>query len=117
MPTAAYKHKLSIGVVTIIAMVAVLLPACMAVGCGMGASGMAGSTMLGFNAACAKTMTSVAQAAIAPGSPQTLLLTLFAALAMVLVLFAPPLTMRPVRAVAEDPPPPPENPRGVRLII
>ena len=117
MPTSAFKRKLSIGVVTIFTMVAVLLPACMAVGCGTGAFGMAGSTMLGFNAACSQTMASVAQAAIVPGSPQTLLLTLVAALAMVRVLFAPPLTMRPVRAVAEDPPPPPEDPRGVRLII
>ena len=110
-------QKFSIGVVTIMAMVAVLLPACMAVGCSMGLSGMAGSKMLGLTSACAKTVTSVAQAAVAPGSQQSLILTLVAALGMVVVFFAPPLVMRPVRAVAEDPPPKPEDPRGVRLII
>ena len=117
MPTKANMHKLSLGVVIIIAMVAVLLPVCMSVGCDMGATGMGDSSMLGFNAICIDMSTGLAPAATAPGSPQTLILTLVAALGMVLVLFSPPLTMRPVRAVAEDPPPPPEDPRGVRLII
>ena len=117
MPTSANMHKLSLGLVIIIAMVAALLPACMAIACGTQMTGMPGSTGLGFTSQCAGTMTSGALAAISPGSPQTFILTLVAALGVVLVLVSPPLAMRPLRAVAEDPPPPPEDPRGVRLII
>jgi len=121
VPTAANIRRVSIGVLTIIAIVAVLLPVCMAMGCNMGSGmaggSMAGGPMAGFNAECASTMTSLAQAAIAPGSQLTFLLTLVAALGMAFVLFSPPLTMRLVPIVAEEPPPPPEDPRGVRLII
>jgi len=115
--TTANIRRISIGVLTIVAMVAVLLPVCMAIGCDMGSTGMAGGPMSGFTTQCASTMTSLAQAAIAPGSQLTLLLTLVAALGMVFVLYSPSLTMRLVPIVAEDPPPPPDDPRGVRLII
>ena len=110
-------RKLSMGVVIIIAMVAVLLPACMAVGCGMNTMSMTGSSVLGFNSGCTATMTSVVQVATAPGSPQSLILLLVAAFGAASVLASPLLATRLVRIVAEEPPPPPEDPRGVRLII
>lgn len=110
-------RKLSIGVVAIIAMVVVLLPLCMAAGCGMSSVGMTGSSALGFSSDCSNAMTSVAEAAIAPGSPQSLILLLVVAFGLAFALAAPSLTVRLVRVVAEDPPPPPEDPRGVRLII
>jgi hypothetical protein len=103
--------------VIIIAMVAVLLPLCMMVGCDMSASQMLGSSTLGFSNACVSTITSNAQAAIAPGNMQTLILTLVAALGVVFVLTAPQSSMRLVRAVAEDPPAPPEDPRGARFLV
>ena len=62
-------------------------------------------------------MTSAAQAAIAPGNLQSLILLLVAAFGVAFVFAAPSLAMRLVRVVAEEPPPPPEDPRGVRLII
>jgi hypothetical protein len=105
------------GVVIIIAMVAVLLPMCMAFGCGMSPMAMMGSSTLGFSSDCGNTMTSVAQAATAPGSPQSLIMLLVAAFGLAFVLASPPLSARLVRVVAEEPPPPPEDPRGVRLII
>jgi hypothetical protein len=111
-------RKVSLIMTIIIAMIAVLLPVCMVVQCGMGADQMAmGSHGLSFGGACVGTMTSGAQAAIAPGSPLSLILLLVAAFGGALVLTAPPLVVRPVRAMAEDPPPPPEDPRGERLII
>jgi ABC-type spermidine/putrescine transport system permease subunit II len=103
--------------VIIIAMVAVLLPLCMMVGCDMSASQMLGSSTLGFSNACVSTMTSNAQAAIAPGNLQSLILTLVAALGAVFILTTPQFTMRLVRVVAEDPPPPPEDPRGARFLV
>lgn len=120
MPATADIRKFSLGMVVIIAMITVLLPLCMAVACDMGTSGMSGmtgSSVLGFNAECVSAITGGAQAAIAPGSQQSLILTLVAALAVMFVLAIPPVTMRSILAVAEDPPAPPEDPRGVRLII
>jgi hypothetical protein len=105
------------GVVIIIAMVAVLLPVCMAVSCGMSPMSMMGTSMLGFSSDCGSTMTSAVQAAIAPGSPQSLILMLVAAFGVASVLASPRLSTRLVRAVAEDPHAPPDDPRGVRLII
>ena len=105
------------GVVIILAMVAVLLPLCMAVGCGMSPMGMAGSSMLGFSSECTDAMVTTAQLATAPGSPQSLILLLVAAFAGAFVLASPPLSARLVRVVAESPPAPPDDPRGVRLII
>lgn len=117
MPAHANMRKLSMGPVIAIAMVAVLLPLCMAVDCGMGAGGMHHSSMLGFASDCSSPMALAAPAAIAPGSPQSLILLLVAAFGGALALTSPPLAVRFVRAAAVDPPPPPEDPRGVRLII
>lgn len=120
MPVNADIRKLSVGMVIIIAMITVLLPLCMAISCDMGMtgmSGMTGSSVLGFNADCVDVMTGGAQAAIAPGSQQSIILTLVAALAVMFVLAFPPAAMRSIRVVAEDPPAPPDDPRGVRLII
>lgn len=117
MPAQANMRRLSMGTVIAIAMITVLLPMCMALDCGMGSGGMHHSSMLGFSSECASAMTVVAQAAVTPGSPQSLIMLLVAAFAGALVLTSPPLAMRLVRVVAEEPPPPPEDPRGVRLII
>ena len=117
MYAPADMRKVSMAMVIIIAMVAVLLPLCMMVGCGMSTSQMLGSPILGFSSACATTMTSNAQAAIAPGNLQSLILTLVAALGVVFVLTTPQFTMRLIRVGAEDPPPPPEDPRGARFLV
>jgi ABC-type spermidine/putrescine transport system permease subunit II len=103
--------------VIIFAMVSVLLPLCMMVGCGMSTSEMLGSSMLGFSSQCATTMTSTAEAAIAPANLQSLILTLVAALGVVFVLAAPQQSTRLIRVLAEDPPAPPEDPLGARFIV
>jgi hypothetical protein len=118
VPATANIRRVSTGVVIIISMVAVLLPLCMAVGCGMSPIDMMGhSSTLGFSSDCTAAMSSAAQAAVAPGSPQSLILLLVAAFGLAFVLAAPSPAVRLVRVVAEDPPAPPEDPRGVRLII
>lgn len=103
--------------VIIIAMIAVLLPLCMMVECSMGASQAMGSHGIGFGSDCVTAITGGAQAAITPGSVQSLILLLVAAFGGALAFAATPLTTRLVRAVAEDSPAPPDDPRGVRLII
>ena len=118
MPATTDIRRLSQTMVVIIAMVAVLLPLCMAVRCGRGSRGLMGhSSMLGFSSECVDVMSSGAEAAIAPGSPQSLILLLVAAFGLAFVLAAPSPAVRLVRVVAEDPPAPPEDPRGVRLIV
>jgi len=117
VPATVNIRRFAQTMVIIFAMVAVLLPLCMAVGCGMGSMSMDGSSMLGFSSDCVKVMTSGAEAATAPGSPQSLILLLVAAFGLAFAIASPPLSSRLVRVVAEEPPPPPEDPRGVRLII
>lgn len=117
VPTTANIDRVSLTMVIIISVVAVLLPLCMAIGCDMATMGMTGSSTLGFSSKCADVMASGAQAAIAPGSPQSLIMLLVAAFCMAFVLAAPQPIRRFLRVVAEDPPAPPEDPRGVRLII
>jgi len=117
VPANADIRKFSVGMLIIIAMIAVLLPLCMAISCDMGMGEVMGSSTLGLSAECITTVTGGAQAAITPGNQQSLILTLVAALAVALVIAFPPLTMTPLRALAEVPPDPPDDPRGVRLII
>lgn len=117
MPTTANIRRVSLSMAIVIAMITVLLPLCMMVECGMSAGEMVSTPGLGFSSQCKTTMTSVAQAAVDPGNPFSLIVLLFAAFAGALALTTPPLSMRLVRTVAEDPPAPPEDPRGVRLII
>jgi hypothetical protein len=113
-------RKVSLIMVIIVSMVAVLLPLCVMLECGMSSpSAMLGhhGAAVGFSAACVTAMTDAAQPAILGGNQQSLILTLVAVLGIAAVLVQPPLAMRPLRAAAEDPPPPPEDPRGARLII
>ena len=117
MPATANIHKVSLTMVIIIGMVAVLLPLCMMAVCGMSASEMLAAPGFGFSKTCVTSTTSGVQAAIEAGTQQSLILTLVAALGVALVGMFPPLTMRPLRAVAEDPPAPPADPRGARLIV
>lgn len=111
-------RKVSIAMVIIFSMVAVLLPLCVMLGCGMNMSHMLGShTGFGFTDACTSAAGSVAQVAIAPGNLQTLIMTLVVALGLVFALALPQQSTRLVRVVAEEPPPPPEDPLGARFIV
>ncbi|MDO8986820.1 MAG: hypothetical protein Q7V14_01155 [Coriobacteriia bacterium] len=117
MPALDNIRRISAAMVIIIAMVAVLLPLCMMVGCGMGFSEMMDAPAFGVGAACVNAMGSSAQAALAAGNPQSLILLLVAVLGATLVLFAPSLSVRPSYAVAKCPPDAPRDPLGVRLIV
>lgn len=117
MPALADIRKVSLATVIILAMVTVLLPLCMMIGCGMGFTEMMGSPVLGLSSSCVNTMTTGAQVAISSGSPLSLILLMLAVVGGALLLLAPSLDVRPLRAVADNPPDPPADPRGVRLII
>ena len=111
-------RKVSIAMVIILAMVAVLLPLCVMIGCGMDTGHMMGShTGFGFTDACTNAAGDAAQAAIAPGNLQTLIMTLVVALGLVFSLALPQPSAHLVRIVAEEPPPPPEDPLGARFIV
>lgn len=111
-------RKVSMIMVVAIAMVAVLLPMCAMLQCQMTPLEMLHSHMgLGFSSRCATTMDSAAQAAVAPGSLQTIILMLFAVMGFVYALALPSRSVRFVRVSAEEPPPPPEDPLGTRLTI
>ncbi|MBU4555646.1 MAG: hypothetical protein KJ747_02100 [Actinobacteria bacterium] len=117
MPTLANIRRLSAAMTIIIAMVAVLLPLCMMVGCGMGFSEMMDAPAFGVGVACVNAMGNVAQVALAAGNPQSLILLMVAVLGAAVVLFAPLLTLRQSYAAAEFPPDAPRDPLGVRLIV
>lgn len=117
MPTIPTTRRFSIATVIIFAMITVLLPLCMMVGCGMTLGEMTHASAFGLSSACVNTMASGAQAAIESGSPLSLILLLVAVFGGMLVFAAPPLAMRTLRTDAEDPPAPPLDPRGVRLIV
>jgi len=111
-------RKVSIVTVTIFALVAVLLPLCAMLECGMSPVEMGSHHIgLGFSSTCVTTTTSVAQAAIAPGNLQTLIMTLVVALGLAFALALPDQSTGLVRVLAEEPPPPPEDPRGARFIV
>ncbi len=117
MPTVANTRRFSAATVIIFAMITVLLPLCMMVGCGMTFGEMASAPALGLSSACLNTMVDGPLAAINPGSPMSFILLLVAVLGVVFVLAAPGLALRPLCAAAESPPAPPLDPRGVRLIV
>ena len=85
---------------------------------GMSLGGMSHSAAPVFKAVCdmASRTAGVVENALPPSSP-TLLIGLFAALALALVSLVPRLTLFRLLALVGDPPAPPGDPRGVCLLI
>lgn len=119
VPTRIDIRKVSLTMAVVVAMIAIALPLCQALACDMGMGSMSSSfDGTGFSSACdLGTMITTAPAGVVPPGAQSLLFSLAMLVVMALVTVFPPRQLRLVRAVAEDPPAPPEDPRGVRLII
>ncbi len=115
------SRKSLIALAIAVALVAIVVPTCRMVGCSMenGYMGfMHAGSELGLFGSCGGEYTSTAgpEGVIPPGG-QSLLLSLFAALAAVAVVFMPQLVSRPVYLVEATLPPPPEDPLGARFRV
>jgi hypothetical protein len=62
-------------------------------------------------------VTNSAPTAVVPSGADALVLALISAVVAALVLMRPPVVVRTVRVRDADPPPPPADPRGERLLI
>ena len=114
-------RKLTLPLILVVAVVAVIIPACQMVGCTgsmrylpliTDVTSFTNPSSCGGTFVFDKTPT-----AIVPAGADSLTLTLVAALGVAAVLFAPRVEARPVRIVRIEPPPPPEDPRGERFLV
>lgn len=102
----------------VVAMIAVALPLCQTLVCDMLPSTMPHTAGTSLSRVCdLSTMTAPAPSGVVPTGAQPILFSLAMMIVMALAVVFPPRQQRYVLAVAEDPPAPPEDPRGVRLII
>lgn len=107
----------------VVAIVAIAVPTCRMVNCTMDMNAMGAMKIVPFHgphfSAKCSGMWEVftTPASTAPSSSDPLTLTLLAALAAAVILFAPRLVARPVLVRVSDPPPPPEEPRGERFRV
>jgi len=119
MPARIDIRRVSLTMAIVVAMIAIALPLCQALACDMGMGSMASPfSGAGFSETCdLGAMTTTAPVSVVPPGAQSLLFSFAMLIVMAFVTVFPPRQQRLVRAVAEDPPAPPEDPRGVRLII
>jgi len=116
------NRKALIAAAIIIAFVAVVVPTCRMVGCEMLMGGympfMHTGDAFGVFSDCGGAWSVTdAPVGVVPVGLETLVLALLAAFVAGLVLFQPQLVARPVRIVDAAPPPPPEDPLGVRFRV
>ena len=117
----ADRRTMSLVLVIAVAVVAIAIPTCQMVGCGMGMhDGMMAvwthpGPSLG-NLCTGMWVSSPGSLGVPPSELMTLLLSLFAAIAAV-VLFSPRVAVQPVRLVDANAPPPPLEPRGERFTV
>lgn len=115
-------RKLVLPLIVVFAIVAVIVPSCQMVGCTAPMRFMpllTGVLGLGATSNCGGTFVfDKAPSAVVPSGADSLLLTLVAAVAIaVAALFAPPALARSLALVRIEPPWPPEDLRGQRLLI
>lgn len=116
------NRKALIALAVAVAFIAVVVPTCRMVGCTMEMTGymgfMHGGADLGFFSDCGGTyLTSTAPSAVVPAGADSLTLALMSAVVAALALLVPRMTAAPVRISRAVAPPPPEDPRGERLLI
>jgi hypothetical protein len=117
--TSLNMRKLLLTMILIVGLIAVAVPVCQMINCKMSSSGgMTLPSMPLLASVCNSLgMNNTAPVGSLPPNFQSLLLALFAALAVAVMLVSPQLATRRVLIVAEDPPSPPEDPRGERLLL
>jgi len=105
----------------VVAIVAVAIPTCRMVGCDMG--DMGAMSFIPFGGAHASSMCpgqwefSSSPTGIVPSGSDPLVLGFLAALVAAFVLVVPQRSGRPTLAYVGDPPPPSQDPRGVRFRV
>ena len=102
----------------IVALIAVAVPICRAAECGMSSGAMSSRTTPAFRMIC-NTATMVARAVegALPANASMLLVALVAVLALAMLPLAPRLVPLGLPLLASEPPGPPLDPCGVRLLI
>lgn len=111
-------HRVSLTMVIIIAMITVALPLCQMFVCDMPAGMMSHHGGLTLGSDCdLGTLSSTSTSGIVPPGAQSIFFLLAALLGVAITMLFPTRQVSLVRVVAEEPPAPPEDPRGERLII
>ena len=118
MHTSLNMRKFFLTMVLIVGLIAVAVPVCQMVACAMSADGMPFSSTPIVKGVCdSLSMHATGPAGSVPPSSESLLLILMGGLAAMVVLLDPPRALVGAVAFASDPPTPPEDPRGVRLLL
>lgn len=111
-------RKALIALAIVVAFVAIVVPTCRMVGCSMGAMPLGHMEMPGFFGMCDGTyVTSTAPSAVVPSGADSLSLALISVVLAAVAAFQPRLRAVRITSHPSDPPPPPEDPRGMRLLI
>lgn len=119
MSSLVHTRKAMIAFAIVIAFVAVVVPTCRMVGCSMSV----GSTMpwghqpmAGLFGDCGgQYVVNGTPAAVVPSGADSLTVALLAAVVAALALLSPRIASRPALIPDATPPPPPEEPRGMRF--
>jgi len=118
MKYATTHRKALIALAIVVAFVAIVVPTCRMVGCSMGAMPLNGMGMAGFWGTCGGTyVTSTAPTAVVPSGADALTLALVSLVAAALMTFQPKVRVVRITSHPSDPPPPPEDPLGMRQLI
>ena len=121
MSALAHMRRLMLPLAIVVAIVAIAVPTCRMVGCDMG--DMGAMAFVPFNGAHLSAMCpgqweiTSSPTGIIPSGSGPIVLGFLAALAAAVMLIAPQRTERLTFAFVGDPPPPPEDPRGVRIRV
>ena len=98
--------------VVVLAIVAIMVPTCVMVGCSMsgGAMFVPFGTEASFSSSCGGTyLFSKSPVGTVPSDVSSVLISFVAALLVVAVAFSPRLTADPIRSSRDGPPPPPDS--------
>ena len=118
MPARIDIRRISLTMALIVAMMTVIVPLCQMVDCSMSSGAMSHSAGAILSSNCDIGSTADTRvSSVAPVSSESLTSSHVALAEATLVIALPPRQLRFLRTAAEVPPTPPDDPRGVRLII
>ena len=111
-------RKLLLAMMLIVGLIVVAIPVCQMINCTMSSGMMPASSLPMLVAACdGSTMTNTGPVGTVPPESQSLILALAALVGVALMISAPPVLSSRLVIATQDPPAPPEDPRGVRLLL